>query len=47
MLIYLPQVIFLIGLVLYLLSTNAKAMELGRLMFLAGMIGTCIIGLKT
>jgi hypothetical protein len=38
MILYLSLLVALIGLLLYVLSVNPKVCELGRLMFLAGML---------
>lgn len=40
MLIYVPLLIALIGLLVYVLANN-KAQELGRIMFLCGVMVTC------
>lgn len=39
---YAPLLVAVIGLLVYVLSTNPKAAEAGRIMFLAGMIATCL-----
>jgi len=46
LLIFLPQVIMLIGLVLYFVATNGKVVEVGRLMFLSGLLATCLTGIR-
>lgn len=38
MTIYLPLLVCIIGLVIYALTTNAKASELGRIMFAFGLL---------
>lgn len=43
-LLYLPLIIALIGLVLYALASNAKAAEIGRLMFAIGLLGYLLKG---
>lgn len=35
--LYLPLIIALVGLVLYALASNAKAAEIGRIMFFCGL----------
>lgn len=44
MLIYLPQVICLIGLVLYAMASNPKASECGRIMFAFGLLVSLLNG---
>lgn len=38
MIIFLPLLICIIGLLMYALSANPKLVEIGRLMFLAGLL---------
>lgn len=45
MLIYLPELICVIGLVVYALATNPKASECGRLMFWTGLLATLLNGI--
>jgi Na+/phosphate symporter len=40
--ILIPLAIALIGALIYVFVANPKAKELGRLMFLAGMVATCL-----
>jgi hypothetical protein len=44
MLIYLPEIVALIGLLMYALSTNAKVSEIGRIMFAVGLLACLMIG---
>lgn len=45
MLIYLPEIIALIGLLMYALSTNAKVSRIGEIMFFAGLLASLITGI--
>lgn len=42
MIALIPILIALLGLVVYLIATNPKAAELGRLAYLAAMIALCV-----
>lgn len=42
--LYLPLIIALIGLVVYALASSAKAAEIGRLMFFAGLVAYLLKG---
>lgn len=44
MFIYLPLLICLIGLVLYLISVQPKPAEIGRIMFWVGLLAFLLIG---
>lgn len=46
MLIYLPEIVALIGLLMYALSTNAKVSEIGRMMFFCGLLTTLLTGIR-
>ena len=43
---YLPQIILLAGLIIWLASDRAKLSEAGRLMFFAGLLATCLMGVR-
>jgi hypothetical protein len=43
----LPALVALVGLVVYVLATNAKAAEIGRLMFGAGLLVTLFVVART
>jgi Na+/phosphate symporter len=42
MIIYIPFLIAIIGLLVYVLATNPKAQELGRIMFFCGLLATLL-----
>lgn len=42
--LYLPLIMCLAGLVLYLLANHAKASEVGRIMFFAGLLAYLLKG---
>lgn len=46
MLIYLPEIVMVIGLILYL-ATEGKPSECGRIMFFCGLLITLFHGFKT
>jgi len=39
---YLPLLVAIIGLLVYVLASNAKAVEIGRLLFFAGILVTVL-----
>lgn len=42
MIAWLPLVVALVGLVLYLVATNGRAQAIGLALFTAGMTGVCV-----
>lgn len=44
MIIFLPLLVALIGLLMYILAGNPKIQELGRLMFFAGVLAFLLVG---
>lgn len=44
MVIYLPELICVIGLIIYLITTNAKASTIGLHMFWVGLLASLIVG---
>jgi hypothetical protein len=44
MIIYLSLLVSLVGLLMYALSTNAKLVELGRMMFWVGLLAFLLTG---
>lgn len=44
MIIFLPLLVALIGLLMYLLAGNPKIQELGRIMFFAGILAFLVAG---
>ena len=44
MFIYLPEIVALVGVLMYALSTNTKVQEIGRIMFFSGLLATLLTG---
>lgn len=44
MLIFLPQIVMIIGLIVWFAFDNAKLSEAGRLAFFSGLLATCLVG---
>lgn len=44
MLIYLPQIVMIIGLIVWFALDQPKVTEAGRLAFFAGLLATCLKG---
>ncbi len=41
---YITLIALIVGLLMYLLTTNGKTQEIGRILFAAGAFGICIAG---
>lgn len=46
MIVYLPLMVAIVGLIVYVLSSNGKAAEIGRIMFWCGLLVTLAHGIK-